>query len=124
LLIVPIAAAMLSACVVEPYPRRVVYAQPVPVNPQPAPAYVAAPAGMEDEYVVDMAPPAPNVEVVPAIPFAGAIWIGGYWGWGGGRHYWVPGRYEHARPGYGWRPHAWVQQGGRWHLRAGGWERR
>ena len=122
LLILPAAAAVLSACVVAPYPpRRVVYAQPAPVAPMPAPVYVQEPV---DEYVVDVAPPAPYVEVVPAIPYAGAVWIGGYWGWGGGRHYWVPGRWDHARPGYAWRPHAWVQVGGRWHSRGGGWERR
>ena len=104
-----LAALSLSACVVAPYPaHRVVYAEPVPD---------------ESTVVVDVAPPAPYVEVVPAIPFAGAIWIGGYWGWYGGRHQWVPGRWDHPRPGYQWRPHAWVNQGGRWHLHAGGWVR-
>ena len=119
LLIVPLAAVSMTACVVAPYPaHRVVYAQPVPAySQQPEVAY-------QDEVVVDMAPPAPYVEVVPAIPFAGAVWIGGYWGWRGGRHAWVGGRWEQPRPGYGWRPHAWVQQGGRWHLHAGGWVRR
>lgn len=123
LLIVPLAAAsLLSACVVAPYPaRRVVYAQPAPTYAQPVPAY-SQPVE-DDEVVVDVAPPAPYVEVVPAIPFAGAIWIGGYWGWSGGRHHWVPGRWEGPRSGYGWRPHAWVQQGGHWHLRGGGWVR-
>jgi len=102
-----LAALSLSACVVAPYPaHRVVYAEPVPA---------------ESTVVVDVAPPAPYVEVVPAVPFAGAIWIGGYWGWYGGRHQWVPGRWDHPRPGYQWRPHAWVNQGGRWHLHAGGW---
>lgn len=114
LLIVSLSALLLSACVVAPYPNRVVYSQPVPVNA--APVY-------QEEAVVDVAPPPPYVEVVPAIPFAGAVWIGGYWGWSGGRHQWVPGRWEHPRPGYSWRAHAWVQQGGRWHLRAGGWVR-
>ena len=116
LLIAPFSAALLSACVVAPYPGRVVYSQPVPAYAQPAPGY-------GDEIVVDVAPPASYVEVVPVIPFAGAIWLGGYWGWGGGRHQWVPGRWDHARPGYAWRPHAWVQQGGRWHLHGGGWAR-
>ena len=104
-----LAALSLSACVVAPYPaHRVVYAEPVPV---------------ESTVIVDVAPPAPYVEVVPAVPFGGAIWIGGYWGWYGGRHQWVPGRWDHPRPGYQWRPHAWVNQGGRWHLHAGGWAR-
>ena len=108
LLIVSASAAMLSACVVAPYPQRVVYAQPVPV---------------EESIVVDVAPPAPYVEVVPVMPYAGAIWIGGYWGWRGGRHYWVPGRWDQPRPGYHWRAHAWVNEGGRWRLHGGGWVR-
>ena len=117
LLIVPLSAALLSACVVAPYPaRRVVYSQPVPAYSQPVPID-------SDEVVVDVAPPAPYVEVVPAIPFTGAIWFGGYWGWRGDRHQWVPGRWDRPRPGYAWRPHAWVQQGGHWRLH-GGWVRR
>ena len=67
--------------------------------------------------------PPPYVEVVPVIPFAGAIWVGGYWGWAGGRHQWVPGRWDRPRAGYNYRPHAWVQDGGRWHLRGGAWVR-
>ena len=109
------AAAALSACVVAPYPQRVVYGQPVPAG-QPVPYDSST-------IVVDVAPPAPYVEIVPAIPFPGALWIGGYWGWNGGRHQWVPGRWDHPRPGYQWRPHAWVNQGGRWHLHGGGWAR-
>lgn len=115
---------MLGGCIVAPYPSRpVVYSQPAPapVYAQPAPSYAPVPS---EEYVVDVAPPPAYVETVPVVPYAGAVWIGGYWGWNGGRHYWVPGRYERPRPGYGWRPHAWVQVGGRWHLRNGGWERR
>jgi len=104
-----ISALTLSACVVAPYPRQAVYYQPVPV---------------ESSVVVDVAPPPPYVEVVPVMPFVDGLWIGGYWGWYGGRHQWVPGRWEHGRPGYGWQPHAWVQQGGHWHLHAGGWVRR
>ena len=110
------ASALLSACVVAPYPRRVVYSQPVP-----APAYGYG--YDESTVVVDVAPPSPYVEVVPAIPYVGAIWIGGYWGWNGGRHNWVPGRWDRGRPGYNYRPHAWVNQGGRWHLHGGGWAR-
>ena len=125
LLIVPLSAALLSACIVAPYPqRRVVYAEPVPV-PAPAPGGYGYGYGYEqpETVIVDVAPPRPYVEVVPVIPFAGAIWLGGYWGWNGGRHQWVPGRWDRPRAGYNWRPHAWVQQGGRWHLHAGGWIR-
>ena len=43
------AAALLSACVVAPYPHRVVYAQPVPAG-QPVP--------LDSEVVIDVAPAA------------------------------------------------------------------
>ncbi len=103
-------AMTLSACVVAPYPQRQV------VYPQPAPD--------EPEIIVGVAPPAPYVEVIAVAPFAGAVWIGGYWGWSGGRHNWVPGRYERARPGYRWEPHRWNQgPRGDWRLRGGGWVR-
>jgi hypothetical protein len=125
LLIATSLATLLSACVVSPYypPRQVVYSQPVPAYPQsqPVPVYQDAPG--DNGVVVDVAPPAPYVEVVPAIPFAGAIWIGGYWGWGSGGYHWVPGRWDHPHPGYSWRPHVWVQQGGHWHSRGGAWVR-
>ncbi len=53
--------------------------------------------------------PQPYVEVVPAMPYAGAVWIAGYWNWSGGRRYWVPGRWEHPHHGGGhhghWRGH-------------------
>ena len=128
LLILPLTAAFLTACVVAPYPaRRVGYPQPVPSYPQQQPGYgygQPVPGDYGDDIVVDVAPPAPYVEIVPRIPFAGALWIGGHWGWGGNRHAWVPGRWEQPRPGYGWRPHAWVPQRGQWHLRGGGWVRR
>lgn len=117
--------ASLSACVVAPYRSHPDYGgrgygQPVPPMgpPQSGGPYESA------IIVVDIAPPSPYVEVVPVLPFLGAVWIGGYWGWYGGRHQWVPGRYERPRAGYGWNPHGWVQQGGRWHLYGGGWVRR
>ena len=100
-LVVVLAALSLSACVVAPYPRAAYY-----------------PPG---EVVTDVPPPQPYVEVVPAIPFPGAVWIGGYWGWSGSRHSWVPGRWERARPGYTWSPPHWEQRGHQWHQRGGGW---
>ena len=105
------AAVVLSACVVAPYPqqRQVIY-------PQPAANY--------GDVMVGVPPPAPYVEVVPAAPFVGALWITGYWGWSQGRHQWVPGRYVQPRPGYRWEPHHWVPgERGNWHLRGGGWVR-
>lgn len=95
----------LSACVVAPYPRQAAY-------------YPGA-----GEFVTDVAPPPPYAEVIPVAPFPGALWIGGYWGWSGGRHAWTGGRWERPRSGYGWSPHRWEQRGGRWHQRQGGWVR-
>ncbi len=106
LAVAALCCAALSACVVAPVGRP----------------YGYGPGG--PGVVVDVAPPAPYYEQVPVAPFAGAVWIGGYWGWNNGRHAWVPGRYEHARPGYGWEPHRWVQHDNRWHLEGGGWVRR
>lgn len=97
-------AALMSACVVAPY------------SPYGAATYPA-----EAEIVAPVAPPAPIVEVVPPLPFAGAIWIGGYWGWVGGRHVWFKGRWEHPRPGYRWEPHHWEPHAGGWRLHGGGW---
>lgn len=100
----------LSGCVVAPYAQRpLVYTQPAPG---------------ETEIIVGVAPPAPYVEVVPVAPFQGAVWISGYWGWSQGRHQWIPGRYDRARPGYRWEPHHWVAgPHGNWHLRGGAWVR-
>ena len=87
----------------------------------PAPVPVAVAAG--DVYA-PAAPPPPQVEVIPPVPFVGAVWVGGYWNWYGGRHVWVPGRYVRANPGYHWRAHHWEQRpGGGWWLRGGAWVR-
>lgn len=99
-------SALLSACVVVPAHRggyRGGYAEPAVV-------------------VIDTPPP-PYAEVVPVMPYPGAVWVGGYWGWQGGRHQWVPGYYDRPRPGYRYEPHRWDNRGGRWHLRVGGWLR-
>ena len=101
-------SALLSGCVVVPAHRAGYYGG----------GYAAEPA-----VVVDMPPPAPYAEVVPVMPYPGAVWVGGYWGWRGGRHQWVPGYYERPRPGYRYEPNRWENHGGRWHLRIGGWIR-
>jgi WXXGXW repeat (2 copies) len=101
------AALLLSACVVAPYPA--------------GPAYPQAGAG---DVIVSSAPPAPYAEIVPVMPYPGAIWISGYWGWNQGRHHWVPGRYARPVPGHRWEPHRWTPgPRGNWHLRGGAWVR-
>jgi hypothetical protein len=103
-------ALLLSACVVAPY--------------QPYPPYASAPPAYDEQQgpTSEVPPPPPQYEVVPVVPFAGAIWLGGYWGWGGSRYHWVPGRWDRPRAGFFWAPHRWVPYQGRWQLR-GGWRR-
>ena len=120
-----LALALLAGCIVAPYrqpggygggpsgPYGQGYGNPGYGAPSDAPMAVA-----------DVEPPPPYLEVIPLLPFAGAIWLGGYWGWNGGRHVWVGGHYDHPREGYAWSPHRWVPVQGRWHLMAGGWVRR
>lgn len=85
-------------------------------------AYVPGPPPMDGVYAPGP-PPEPVVEVVPVIPFPGAVWLGGYWGYGGrgwawNRGYWdrpprhgavwAPGYWHHTGPrGWGWRPGYW-----------------
>lgn len=58
---------------------------------------------------VQVAPPAPIVEVRPPAPSHAHVWIGGYHSWNGSAYVWTPGRWD-VPP----RPHArWVA--GRWH---------
>ncbi|HWZ84594.1 MAG TPA: YXWGXW repeat-containing protein [Thermoanaerobaculia bacterium] len=72
---------------------------------------------------VNIAPPAPRVEVQIAAPGPGYVWVGGYHRWHGGAYVWVPGRW--ARPPHAgviwvpgvWKntPHGWVWKNGHWH---------
>ena len=125
---IPLSAAaagvlLLSGCVVAPSPS--------PYYTDGAPGYnEGGNPGYASGYYADApvyapaAPPAPIVEVQPVIPFAGAIWIGGFWNWSGGRYSWVPGRYERPRPGYNWEPRRWTPgPRNNWQMQ-GGWRRR
>jgi hypothetical protein len=74
------------------------------------------------QVVVRVAPPAPIVETQGPPPYAGAVWIGGYHRWDGGRYVWVPGRWDRPpHPGARWEPGRWDHghDGYRW--REGRW---
>jgi hypothetical protein len=75
-------------------------------------------------FTVQVAPPAPRVEVVPA-PRAGNVWIPGHWRWSprAGQYAWVPGQWKARRAGYVYAPATWVQVGGAWRYREGTWIR-
>ena len=71
---------------------------------------------------IDVAPPPPRVEVVPAAR-PGYVWAPGYWAWRRHRHEWVGGRWIVERRGYHWVPDAWVVNGPHYHYVRGHWER-
>ena len=74
------------------------------------------------EIYVNIAPPAPRYEVVPA-PRAGQVWIPGYWDWRGHRHVWVRGHWERERRGYYWHPNRWIERDGHYVLERGRWDK-
>ena len=74
------------------------------------------------EIYVNIAPPAPRYEVVPA-PRAGYVWVPGYWDWRGNRHVWAKGHWERERHGYYWHPNRWVERDGHYVLERGRWDR-
>jgi hypothetical protein len=71
---------------------------------------------------INIAPPAPRVEVAPP-PRVGYVWAPGYWEYREHGHVWVPGRWMAERRGYHWVPDRWEQRGPRWHRERGHWER-
>jgi hypothetical protein len=81
---------------------------------------VILPAASDAAVYVDIAPPAPQVEVVPAAR-VGYVWAPGYYRWNGHHHVWVGGRYIHERHGYRYAPSAWEQRNGHWYFQEGGW---
>lgn len=69
-----------------------------------------------------VAPPPPHREYRPGRPYAGAVWIPGYWRWAHRRHVWVggywakpPRHYHNWVPGH-WRstPRGWIWIDGHW----------
>src|SRR5262245_28171356 len=63
---------------------------------------------------VAIPPPAPLVEQPPPEPFAGAVWMAGYWEWQPdlGRHVWIAGRWTAPpRAGVAYMPPSWRSYG-------------
>ena len=80
------------------------------------------PAAAETTFYLDIAPPAPRYEVVPA-PRAGYAWQPGVWEWNNGRHSWRKGYWVKERHGYYYHPSRWEQRDGRWHMERGRWDK-
>jgi hypothetical protein len=70
---------------------------------------------------VDVAPPAPQVEVIPEAR-VGYVWAPGYWNWDGHHHVWASGHYIKEHHGHHWVNDTWVQRDGRWHHEVGHWD--
>jgi hypothetical protein len=81
---------------------------------------VSIPAAARVDVFVNVAPPAPVVEVVPG-PQVGFVWAPGFWEWRNGRHFWVAGHYIRHRPGYVYESGRWAEHGGRWAFTRPGW---
>jgi hypothetical protein len=77
-----------------------------------------------EDVWVNNAPPPPQYEVRTRAPFAGAVWIPGYWRWTGHRHLWVGGRWTAPRAGFVWDSGGWRRHGNRWAFTRGYWRHR
>ena len=76
-------------------------------------------ASAEVGIFLNIAPPPPRHEVVPA-PRSGYVWSSGYWNSNGKKHVWQAGHWERDRTGYHMTQPAWTQRD-RWELRRGYW---
>ena len=74
------------------------------------------------DLAIELEPPAPRAEEVPAPPHEDAVWVAGYWSWTGVRYVWLPGRHV-RRPGSGlyWYPGGYVLRDGRYVYVVGRW---
>jgi hypothetical protein len=82
--------------------------------------YITTAAAGEVVVGINVAPPAPQYEAVPA-PRAGYVWAPGYWRWEGHRHVWVSGNWVAARPGYVYHQARWEQAHDGWRFHEGYW---
>jgi WXXGXW repeat (2 copies) len=82
-----------------------------------------APSVPAPSVTVQTAPPAAIVETRPASPYAGAVWMPGYWSWNGAQYVWVAGSWVAPRPGYLWVPGHWRGTPYGWRWVRGHWRR-
>jgi hypothetical protein len=75
------------------------------------------------QIYVTVAPPAPQVEVMPPPPPGQPMeWRPGYWRWNGAQYVWIPGHYMHPpRMGAHWVPGHWAQSPQGWVWMRGHW---
>ncbi|MGZ5031811.1 MAG: hypothetical protein ACXWAC_01320 [Usitatibacter sp.] len=80
------------------------------------------PASADVGIYLDISPPPPRHEIMPAAR-PGFVWQPGYWDWRDGRHHWVKGYWVKERRGMYWHPSRWEQRDGKWVLERGRWDR-
>ncbi len=54
-------------------------------------------------------------------PYPGAVWIGGEWGWVGGRYVYTRGYWSRPRPGHVYMRGSWYHSGRGYAWRRGHW---
>lgn len=101
----------------SPFSRRRLFSLAVPL----AAVMVAGSALAGPLLEIEVAPPVPRVEVVPA-PRAGFEWAPGFWRWDGHHHVWEGGHWEHARPGHHFVGAHWEEHGGHHRFVEGHWD--
>jgi hypothetical protein len=79
-------------------------------------------ASCDAGYVAAIPDGGPDV-VVGVAPWQDGVWIGGEWGWRGGRYERIGGHWEHARRGQTWHGGSWVphRSGSGYHWNKGRW---
>ena len=87
-----------------------------------AAASTAGTALAQVNFNISLAPPAAQIETVPALA-PGQTWAPGYWGWNGDRYVWVRGRPIAQRTGYRWDPDRWENRNGSYYRESGRWTR-
>jgi WXXGXW repeat (2 copies) len=81
-----------------------------------------AQAAIDVGVSINIAPPELPVYEQPPVPGPGYIWTPGYWAWGEGDYYWVPGTWVEApQPGYLWTPGYWGWNDGLYVWNGGYW---
>lgn len=111
--------ALAAGCVTYDTTPAPIYGQPAPwVYADPMPqevvsVYVEPPLSQPPPILVGWAPPPMLVDIPPPMPFAGAVWIGGYWVWEG-TWVWAAGRWMAPPwPYYTWVPPYYEHRDGR-----------
>src|SRR5271170_6419350 len=73
-------------------------------------------------YYARVPPPPMQVEVRPATPGPGFVWIGGYWAYDGGHHIWHAGSWEKPpRAKAHYVAPRWDRKGNQYAFREGHW---